>query len=64
MNEKPDRLKALYPWPQSTLTVNGRRNAYVDDGPKSTRPVPLLHDNPTWSASTATSSSARARRSP
>lgn len=48
MNEKPDWLKALYPWPQSNLTVNGRRMAYVDEGPKGARPVLLLHGNPTW----------------
>ena len=48
MNEKPDWLKALYPWPQSNLTVNGRRMAYVDEGPKAARPVLLLHGNPTW----------------
>jgi haloalkane dehalogenase len=48
MNETPHWLKTLFPWPQSTLTVNGRRMAYVDEGPKTARPVLLLHGNPTW----------------
>jgi pimeloyl-ACP methyl ester carboxylesterase len=46
---KPDWLQALYPWPQSMLSVNGRRMAYLDEGPKAARPVLLLHGNPTWS---------------
>jgi pimeloyl-ACP methyl ester carboxylesterase len=41
-------LKAMFPWPQASLTVNGRRMAYVDEGPKTARPVLLLHGNPTW----------------
>ena len=49
MPEKPDWLKPLFPWPQSSLDVNGRRMAYIDEGPKSARPVLLLHGNPTWS---------------
>jgi len=49
MLEKPDWLKSLYPWPQSSLRVNGRRMAYLDEGPKAGRPVLLLHGNPTWS---------------
>jgi hypothetical protein len=48
MNEKPTWLKSLYPWHQHTLEVNGRRIAYVDEGPKDGRPVLLLHGNPTW----------------
>jgi haloalkane dehalogenase len=46
---KPDWLQTLYPWPQSMLSVNGRRMAYLDEGPKTARPVLLLHGNPTWS---------------
>jgi pimeloyl-ACP methyl ester carboxylesterase len=49
MPEKPDWLNALYPWPQSHLWVNGRRMAYLDQGPRAGRPVLLLHGNPTWS---------------
>ena len=45
---KPDWLTALFPWPQQRLSVNGRRMAYVDEGPKDARPVLLLHGNPTW----------------
>jgi len=48
MTEKPDWLGALFPWPQAMLSVNGRRMAYVDEGPRTARPVLLLHGNPTW----------------
>jgi haloalkane dehalogenase len=47
--EKPDWLKAMYPWPQKALAVNGRRMAYLGEGPREARPVLLLHGNPTWS---------------
>jgi len=49
MSEKPDWLRAMFPWPQANLTVNGRRMAYVDEGPRHARPVLLLHGNPAWS---------------
>lgn len=49
VHEKPDWLNALYPWPQRSLTVNGRRMAYLDEGPREGRPVLLAHGNPTWS---------------
>ena len=49
MDRKPAWLSALYPWPQQVLTVNGRRMAYLDEGPRDARPVLLLHGNPTWS---------------
>ena len=45
---KPDWLKALFPWEQRSLPVNGRRMAYVDEGPRAAPPVLLLHGNPTW----------------
>lgn len=48
MLEKPDWLEPLFPWPQTLAEVNGRRMAYVDEGPKTARPVLLLHGNPTW----------------
>lgn len=48
MTEKPDWLAELFPWPQSMRTVNGRRMAYIDEGPRPARPVLLLHGNPTW----------------
>jgi haloalkane dehalogenase len=38
----------MFPWPQRRLTVNGRRMAFVDEGPRDGRPVLLLHGNPTW----------------
>jgi pimeloyl-ACP methyl ester carboxylesterase len=46
--DKPDWLSAMFPWPQSSLTVNGRRMAFIDEGRKDARPVLLLHGNPTW----------------
>jgi pimeloyl-ACP methyl ester carboxylesterase len=49
MPDKPNWLNALYPWPQSRVWVNGRRMAYLDEGPRTGRPVLLLHGNPTWS---------------
>ena len=45
---KPDWLRALFPWEQRTLTVNGRRMAYLDEGDSAGRPVLLLSGNPTW----------------
>ena len=45
---KPDWLRALFPWEQRTLTVNGRRMAYLDEGDPAGRPVLLLSGNPTW----------------
>jgi pimeloyl-ACP methyl ester carboxylesterase len=49
MPEKPEWLRAMFPWPQAMLEVNGRRMAFVDEGPSDARPVLLLHGNPTWS---------------
>jgi len=48
MRDKPDWLQRLYPWEQKSLWVNGRRMAYLDEGPRAGRPVLLLHGNPTW----------------
>ncbi|MFI4976028.1 MAG: alpha/beta fold hydrolase [Caulobacterales bacterium] len=48
MTLRPAWLEPLFPWPQSMLAVNGRRMAFVDEGPKDARPVLLLHGNPTW----------------
>ena len=48
MNPSPDWLNALFPWSRSSLAVNGRRMAYIDEGPRDGRPVLLLHGNPTW----------------
>jgi pimeloyl-ACP methyl ester carboxylesterase len=41
-------LGELFPWRQHDLVVNGRRMAYVDEGPRDGRPVLLLSGNPTW----------------
>lgn len=48
MDPKPDWLEAMFPWPQASLSVNGRRMAYIDEGSRAARPVLLLHGNPTW----------------
>ena len=48
MNQHPDWLKPMFPWRQASLDVNGRRMAFVDEGPREARPVLLLHGNPTW----------------
>ena len=45
---KPDWLAALFPWAQHRVVVNGRRMAYIDEGPRDGRPVLLLSGNPTW----------------
>lgn len=45
---KPAWLEPLFPWPQQHLVVNGRRMAYVDEGPNDGPPVLLLSGNPTW----------------
>src|SRR5437879_2538584 len=45
---KPAWLEPLFPWEQHVLTVNGRRMAYIDEGPPGGRPVLLLSGNPTW----------------
>lgn len=45
---KPKWLEPLFPWEQRSLTVNGRRMSYIDEGPRDGRPVLLLSGNPTW----------------
>jgi len=44
----PPWLEKMFPWPQSSRVVNGRRMAFIDEGPSDGRPVLLLHGNPTW----------------
>jgi pimeloyl-ACP methyl ester carboxylesterase len=48
MPETPAWLRPMFPWEQQRVSVNGRRMAYVDEGPRDGRPVLLLHGNPTW----------------
>ncbi|MFI4936059.1 MAG: alpha/beta fold hydrolase [Caulobacterales bacterium] len=48
MIERPEWLNAMFPWRQAQLSVNGRRMAFIDEGPREGRPVLLLHGNPTW----------------
>lgn len=48
LKPKPDWLRPLFPWEQRSILVNGRRMAYVDEGPREARPVVLLSGNPTW----------------
>lgn len=45
---RPDWLRVLFPWEHTFLWVNGRRMAYIDEGPRDGRPVLLLSGNPTW----------------
>lgn len=46
--QKPDWLRPLFPWEHRSVVVNGRRMAYIDEGPGDGRPVLLLSGNPTW----------------
>jgi pimeloyl-ACP methyl ester carboxylesterase len=46
--EKPGWLKPLFPWEQQLIAVNGRRMAYINEGPRDGRPILLLSGNPTW----------------
>ena len=48
MDDAPTWLKPMFPWTQQSVPVNGRRMAYVDEGPREAQPVLLLHGNPTW----------------
>ncbi len=45
---KPGWLRELFPWEQHYRVVNGRRMAFVDEGPRDGLPVLLLSGNPTW----------------
>ncbi len=48
MNEYPDWLKAIFPYEQKRVVVNGRAMSYVDVGPTDAQPILLLPGNPTW----------------
>ncbi len=48
MSPVPRWLEPLFPYRQHAVTVNGRTMAFVDEGPRSGRPVLLLSGNPTW----------------
>lgn len=48
LKTRPDWLEPLFPWRQHSIVVNGRRMAYIDEGPRGGRPVLLLSGNPTW----------------
>jgi haloalkane dehalogenase len=46
----PDWLARLYPFsPKRFVTQSGARMSYVDEGPRTTEAVLMLHGNPTWS---------------
>ena len=46
----PDAVKRIYPFQtHSFRTPAGARMSYVDEGPRSSEAVLLLHGNPTWS---------------
>ena len=48
LRTKPAWLEPLFPWVQRAAIVNGRQMAYIDEGPRTGRPVLLLSGNPTW----------------
>ncbi|HEX2463633.1 MAG TPA: haloalkane dehalogenase, partial [Thermoanaerobaculia bacterium] len=48
LRAKPAWLERIFPWPQQSAIVNGRRMAFVDEGPRDGLPVLLLSGNPTW----------------
>ncbi len=45
----PAALKPLYPFNCKRFEINGIAMNYVDEGPVDTRPVLMLHGNPSWS---------------
>jgi pimeloyl-ACP methyl ester carboxylesterase len=45
---KPPWLEPLFPWPQHSAIVNGRRMSYIDEGARSAPAVLLLSGNPAW----------------
>src|SRR5579862_967794 len=47
-SRKPDWLARIFPHTQHSITVNGRRMSYVDEGDPHATPVLLLSGNPTW----------------
>ena len=42
IRSKPAWLEKIFPWPQQSAIVNGRRMAFVDEGPRDGLPVLLL----------------------
>jgi Predicted hydrolases or acyltransferases (alpha/beta hydrolase superfamily) len=46
----PEWLRNLYPFePKAFTTPAGARMSYLDEGPRATHAVVMLHGNPTWS---------------
>ncbi len=46
----PSWLRRIYPFePKAFTTPAGARMSYLDEGPRSTHAVVMLHGNPTWS---------------
>ena len=46
----PGWLRRMYPFePRAFTTPAGARMSYLDEGPRSTHAVVMLHGNPTWS---------------
>ncbi len=45
----PPAAQVLYPFAPKDFTAPSGRMSYVDHGPRSGRPVVLLHGNPSWS---------------
>lgn len=47
--EIPKELKTEYPFKSHFLNVSGNNIHYIDEGPKETSPIIMVHGNPTWS---------------
>jgi len=47
--ELPEEIRELFPFEPHWAEVNGFQLHYVDEGPRSSDAVVLLHGNPTWS---------------
>lgn len=48
LSPKPEWIKPIFPWKQQAIAVNGYSMSYIDEGSPDSRPVLLLHGNPTW----------------
>lgn len=48
-DQMPARLRSLYPYNCRRVDVGGAEMSFIDEGPADTRPVLMLHGNPSWS---------------
>lgn len=50
LSRMPDWMRALYPFsPQAFATPGGAQMSFLDEGPRKSSAVLMLHGNPTWS---------------